>query len=418
MIFRKPSVFYAKKVAQAFVLLVMFYQLYQVTALYLLYKVDTNLRIDIPAKIKPHSLSICFYMSIPNEVVDRYTAPTIRQMLEHTPNGSQLVDATKVLDVKQNKWVWSVTNGVKPADEHFKISKYILDRQICYKFDPRNDSPLAVSDLAGNIIEYGTVLRVNFIREIDNFTSGPTVLRPIIHSSAYPHKSYMFSRRVRKEDPFKGETKNHFHLSPQTLNLTFLEPPYETNCYNYSKDGFEFRSECRNRCMIQQTIKLMQKVPANGICNESYNYPRLIPDFMNDDRLKRKTMRIREFCEKKVCFRRSCHSMTTITKIHRVFAKTLMISHVIPYDFWFHIWCRPSMSLVEVITYAMGIVGTYTGLCVMGLNPVSIFKRARTILVQRLLIRVRIGDMVRSTRKRDQNTRQSRQSGQLPRVET
>ena len=420
MIFQKPAIYYAKKLVQALVLLGMTYQLYQITALYLRYKVDTNLRIDIPAYIKTHSLSVCFYMSDQNEVLGQHSNPTIRQMLQNTPNASQLLDSIRILDAKRNKWYSdqfkaSLRSNAKKStsvDQHFRISKYVLDHQICYKFAPSDDSMLAVSDLASNILD-GIVFRVNFISDIDTFTSGPTVLRPIIHSSAYPHKSYMFSRRVNKDDPSKGETKNHFHLSPQTLNLTFLKPPYETNCYDYSKEGFETRSECRNRCMNMQTIKLLQKVPANGICNESYDYPRLN---QNDDRYSEQTARIKKFCEEKVCVRRSCHSLNTITKIHRVFAKTLTISHVIPHDFWFHIWCRPSMDLVEVITYAMGIVGTYTGLCVMRLNPISVLKRARTI--QQLIIQVKVSDWRRSTQKRKGTSTGMKRSDELSPVET
>ena len=203
-------------------------------------------------------------------------------------------------------------------------------------------------------------------------------------------------------------------MHPQTITTLLLEPPYETNCVNYSRLGYESQMDCIHTCMLNNTVSSLNRVPFSVVINQDFNLTFFSSVDMQDPKRELLFNAILRNCEKRICSRPACEYVLTITRTKQEVTGKFQLTHIVPISPWIKISHRPFLSLVEVITYVMGVIGTYTGLSVIALDPVHVtniwkkkgtrimfffaFSRREVPLVQKENIQVKSLIPVRHTR--------------------
>lgn len=366
----------------------MLFQLSGVLRLYLEYKAESQMTIGIPNKMKIHTLSFCISMEDftdfrpeTNDSTHKvYEITTNEQMISKTPPAEDLLVGFKV---RQNTFEWDKKNKSMISD-FWNLSKFTLSDYVCYKIDPI-DAPLVdVTAVATTPYGTGGIYHLYLNRSYD--FERIKMFLPVLHTEKYPHVAFGAAVHATRESAINNRSEmipekppstanNWSRMQPQTIRTRLLEPPYETNCFNYSRLGYESQMECSHTCRIMKTIVELNRLPFSVVISQSYDlkyFSRL--DRRDEDR-RRLFDEIVTSCESGICSRPACESILTITHTKQEVGTDFMLSHVVPVTPWIVINHRPVLSLIELVTYVMGIVSTYTGFSILSLEPVRLLRK-------------------------------------------
>ena len=151
----------------------MIYQLFAIFQLYLSYKVDGKLLIEIPSVIQTHTVSLCLghQNMIDYDLVDSYgpinvtksgeaiTAVKVKQsdMIKAMPASDRLLES---YSIRQPDTTQIIEGNASTADDHFTVSKYTMASYVCYRIMPKKVKAENVPSIAMAVIHPGTIFAV------------------------------------------------------------------------------------------------------------------------------------------------------------------------------------------------------------------------------------------------------------------
>lgn len=367
----------------------MIFQSAYILKLYFEYKTNLEMRIGIPAKVKIHSMSFCVPLyilaDVPDNTFDRfhlYEQLTHSQLLDKTPAAEDFIIGANfrkaILDYQfYNK-------SMIPTI--FNISKFSIAESVCYRIQPLHELTFDVKEISTTPYGFLNIFTVKVNR------SWPfekiRAFMAILHSpEKYPRDAFgagaattrvpAISKSTETVAPNPPATINNWsRLDPQTITTSLLEPPYETNCFNYSKMQFESQTECIHTCILNRSLLALSRVPYSVVVTHPYDL-RFFSSVDYRNATKRKIYEnIARICKHDICSRPACESVLTMTRTQLHIGRNFSLTHSSIISSWTFIKHRPFLSLVEAITYVMGIIGTYTGLTVLSLDPMRLFVSA------------------------------------------
>lgn len=170
------------------------------------------------------------------------------------------------------------------------------------------------------------------------------------------------------------------------LTVELLKPPFETMCRMYREVGIDSDADCVQQCIRKRTMERYHMIPFGVIVNDtlkgeeegvkmmSYN------NVVANQLFGRQQLEISEDCTSHVCKRRDCQVRTAITSTTELMDMDVRVIGLrlnVPSDPSILVTTSPTLNLVEFLTYAMSCVSTWTGLSIISLEPVSLYRQAK-----------------------------------------
>lgn len=382
----------------------MIIQLTAMARLYFSYKVTTTIDISIPDTIQPQALSFCTrytdimdYERLNNETgrnweytmdhlkVKKYQKElTLAEIFKFTPN----------ITLKETRFrksdTYDITMILGPAaNEHVIVHKYVYLEYMCYKIMQKDLEQQSYDFYSETIAMPGFAWGVWI--DLDNITDSnrhdkqnPLARAEIVKFTIHDVRTYPY--RSLKSVPGLGRRYDHgvrvahynmFQSSKVELRSNLLPTPYESDCFDYSENGFHDEVHCRQECVRNKMKKRFNKVPFSIIMNVSTDdHIAAFDDIVNPD-FVRGWKQMSAECANFTCRRTSCVTVTDLTKTIFMAIRNLRLWVMTPAEPWININARIAMNLVEFLTYVMGTIGTWTGITFVTLEPKQLYRIAR-----------------------------------------
>ena len=243
------------------------YQSSDISINYFKYKVQTKIKIKVtdPVPIKDYSICTRFLDLIDSDpdlvdnkvfVKDYILNHTVMDTFLATPSSDTIIASCVVRD--PNSFSVFVLNKTE-CYKVFKITRFIVSELICYEFEYRNRSHSFSTLQLLRSFWYARmiyVINVNTSSELNNVEW--------LYGAAYsnadgePYESLAMAQQVYTKTP-GNKSYNFFLTRYASYERTLLEPPYETNCYDY---GSSSRESCIMICLRNKTIESIHEIPA------------------------------------------------------------------------------------------------------------------------------------------------------------
>ena len=158
-----------------------------------------------------------------------------------------------------------------------------------------------------------------------------------------------------------------------------LPPPYETQCFDYMSLGFVHEMECKQRCLQQQTMMHLGKIPYSVIItNRTADKVISYLDLEKQD-FATKFRNLESGCHEN-CNMKPCVDGRFVTMTESKQSNRFIMMYIVPQQPSFMIETRPQMTVVEFITYLLSTVSTWTGLSIISMNPMNLWREIRNKL--------------------------------------
>ena len=365
----------------------MIYQQYQIVDLFLQHKVTTTTSVYNPRIIDYLSVTICVPLEFMNvtclnrETSSNYTedisqallrnimtTTTAYTILKCTPTGDDLVYLYYYPDSNRSN------DFLNPYPMDFITEKFLYRYSVCLKIRLSSYPSMTLEDAASSgglgVIALNTKFKLaNFIT-IAFGSPDKTPVRDIITS----RRLIQHTSNVSKGIP------NYYFYNHYLLQTQSLEYPYESDCFDYRKEGMNDDFECINSCFINKMLDAWNEVPVSAVTFEPLNYTFGEYRYSNSS-VHRTISRLKELCRRE-CRKIPCENtqVTTLTEKefynHKLNAKvSFLIHHNIPFLPFVSITSRASQSPVEFFLNVLSTFSTWTGLSILLLNPVKLLKK-------------------------------------------
>ena len=358
------------------------WQLVQISSEYFKYKVDSRTSVFTPKIVQDLSMIICLPMEFsinfekfntelqydwtPNEFIrqEMLWNLSIYQIYNYTYEAENIL-----YGVQYRKNASEVDFAEANFSSILEMEKYLYMSDLCYLYSVRSFTPFSVQ-----LIKYAWIMLLDFgnkISKADGFQlffaeKGRTPFRETIEAPPI----------YRGGSSIKYDT---FYSSHYSIRGHLLPPPYETHCYNYSQRNFRNSIECYESCFVLKTFNKWGGISiASLIPNKKVDYKFL--KISNFTKYYAEEDKIRQYCQSS-CPDTTCDDtqIVTIQEREAYYNVSKNISMVwqrktpsIPSA---EILCRPTSTLTELILYMMSSVSTWTGLSMMSINPLLLFRR-------------------------------------------
>lgn len=332
--------------------------------------------VDYPRLQRETGLSVYYPapVNITRDILwDAKSALTVSQIFNYSPPINEFFHSCKVRFPDDYRIETYTGNDCLNT---FKMSKYYAQEYVCYRLDPRDSlmmkykiSATALSD--PNVLYNVRVNATAFARL--------AVLKLVLHDRPTPTHSFSLAPWYDVFfNPFSGIYSNDYiTLTYIKMIFNLLPYPYDTNCRDYASEGLQNAVNCIEQCLQENIILQFGKVPFSGIIDEPLNLKPISPyDIVNETRAKELDA-IETFC-KGVCKKATCKLSYSITRMVVTYdrAPTTVVVKVPPEPFVI-IAYKPAVPLVEFITIVLSCFGTWFGVSILGLNPVTILRKRK-----------------------------------------
>lgn len=394
---------YGKKLIQRLVtavfLLVLFsgmiIQMTAVISLYLSYKVESKITIEVPRTMFPHSVSICTsFIDILEQTPDtEFSVITEAEMLRVTPAAESLV--TKAFIRTDNSLSWPSFTGPQIVD-HLLVSKFTIADYVCYRIKMRKRRRVSARSIATKT--YGTGMIYKLILNSSSVIRNIRKYILVMHEEEdFPFRALtvapLVTRQVPKNQTNQDLSNNWAKVYPQVIRSLLQPSPYEDECRDYRPAGFGSHTECAHQCIREKIQQSFHRLPYSSIIRNSTNM-RIFSkeDEQESEGSADKYEQISRSCQTdaSLCGRASCVFVTVVTKTEMLTGPEFRVDHVVPQSAWITMHNRPVLTMAEFLTYVMGIIGTYTGLSLMSFEPMTGWRKVSS--------RFRVNDSLSSCR--------------------
>lgn len=350
-----------------------------VTVWYLAFLVDTSMDIDIDLHYGPGDqyCSFCTPSSgIMNQTfrgnVTLADSLTVKQIRDLTPDSKYFLQQIEVKDQFTSR-LYTITENLH---DYVTVTKSTVGYYVCYTMVLDNDGieefmkPQRTSrpSMSNTLINF-------YINESSLFTQADHY-RIMLHRGSLPYEEFDFAPVIRRDlanpDSLIG---NKVEIYPQIINIERLPPPYESNCTSYYDMGFTSYSHCFQSCFANKTMQRFGRIPLSAMVDTSVDMRILYPNDDMRDELEMMMIDCTEFS----CISKDCYEDIVLTIASELLSKNFTITIVSPRSPNFNIHTRNVQALPDYIFYIIGLIGNYMGLCVLSLEPVSLYRLCRKI---------------------------------------
>ena len=369
------------------------WQLMSICQLYFQYKVVTRITIFIPTIINPLALNLCLkmplifdYEGIRNSTGNNWTYDaiisgrrlatenklmhnlTIEQMFKFTPQENDVVDRVRLTNSSLSSDL--VVQG-DDAKKLVKVDKYLYMIYVCYRISLIRDEPLSLQHFASSLRSHGMI---RFYQFSERLNRSDVIKFAVGAVDEIPFRGLMISPYIFREynDSLKEAKYGYFVSHHYSMEVELLEYPFETLCYNYTTIGFKEEMECIEACVTKKTWDRFKKLPFTAAITASSKKKVLSGIDLEDNDKNRDFIKIQTDCATKECSRLSCRNTQYFTFTNSFSRRFFRWKHVIPLQTSFIISSRPQFTVVELITYLLGTISTWTGLSIMSMNPIDL----------------------------------------------
>lgn len=369
-----------------------FYQIGNILDEYLEYETTTRLTVGIPETLRVPDLSACIVVSDVFDY-DRYNR-------DHNTNlenvNSSDFDAATVLVNKVNlNALFNYTPAInsyvtecrfrqpKAFDyellhssncmKYFTIRKYFLQEYMCYwiGLSIYENSTYVYSDIAYADSLQGMFYTISFSGEHIKRTS---FMRLFLHPAFadepndYPDTGTAYSVDVfRAFNNLTGVHENNYYTLIYNNLINYrLRKPYHPHCIDYTRIGFNYRSDCLKSCLNNLTIDRFNKMP----------YPMIIPgpstfqvisgyDVVNRTRaveLYALNVKCNHLCQYDDC---TTISMLTKVRVSKFGSDMLTFRVNIPREPDVVVQFMPRITLTEFVIYLFSCFSTWYGISII-----------------------------------------------------
>lgn len=362
------------------------WQLTSVIDLYFQYRVTTSTFIFRPEAVNPLGVTLCvnwrtvFDYKRANRDLNRNITKDsygYANIYWHNMEVPYVFKYTPRTDEVLDKFNYKTKNKSHPMhyaaniSDHVDVQKFFVRKFVCYTIVVKGDEPLYSREIAvTNNYEY-EVKRFTFHRQLENANEIKIILGPIDH---LPYKGLGSTPAIDRRLISSSATDlNRFRSRHLTISATSMPSPYDTDCRDFKKDGFHDRYHCIDDCITSQVrINLKNKVCALSPILE----PREAKIFMwGDDPIFQK---IEHYCEFSRCAKRECHDTDIVTltdaSLDLIPNRQFIWRHEVTFQISIEIRSIPALPFVEFLIYILGSISTWTGLSVLGCNPLALQK--------------------------------------------
>jgi len=394
------------------------YQIYNISYQYFSFEINTNVRLVIDKKVKPPSPTFCFatintikWDKLSKKQVDKIFAgiydfdetfdpnkdplfvvsvvknASIFELIRLVSNTLDTISIPDLVDkysltpcdILNCDWVGVYhpkLNGLKfgTFDSMFDVNIYLRDVSICMSLELKQE--------IYDFIEFNNVKRqiiASYL--ISLLTFNPQAVEQL-NSRGF---NFMFEERNRVSE---GGMSSYLSLSirsGQTFGITYdeyqenlLPPPFDTDCRDYSKEGFLGQDNCYEKCVRRESLKACGKIMPSLIILPNETNP-IIPSFefaketggisssvlSGGKTVKQLFNQISQSCEES-CMQRDC-------KIHSFFPKLMTldqntgredfgINNFIRHGPMTVATCLPQYSLIQFLTDVSSSLGFWFGI--------------------------------------------------------
>lgn len=268
---------------------------------------------------------------------------------------------------------------------YFKVTKFFLLEYICYRYIyiGKDGSTLFTFDeLANAPAGPGAIYEV---APGSNF-SEYKITKMIAHEAyKYPYEATSFSpvldRDVTLEakEGEKGTVEKFNSFSGAKFILTYfvlkeerLEPPFETNCFDYGSIKApitETKTDCHQMCVRDRVIRTHNRVPFSSIIIQSLTQRVISYNDLRDESLLNHLFSLHRLCSE-ICSKPDCIESTTFTKIRTRPKGRLAMRMTISDSPSISINYKPVMRAIEYFIYILSTLGVWFGVSIYGIfNP-------------------------------------------------
>lgn len=350
-----------------------------------------NLDVDIPGKVVPPDLSLCFrYIDIfnttryaidkniqlkntksPEDIRLAQATVTIADIFDYTPATDEIFKSC--MTRLHKTYTFEIRNGSRCFDV-FTVDNYYMQEYICYRINWETATNVTYSyrNLAYALTYPGMFFGVRF--DLDTFEAADNI-KAIVHKSGdFPFKSSAYAPSFsRNYEPEKKKAKyNYFQLAYALVSIRRLPAPYTTNCRDYNASGFASINDCIKECLVAKTLSMFDKLPFTTIATEksdkkhingadiaNLTFSKILNDLENG---------CGSNCKHLDCIEQ--YSLTSVLK-EEVGEDDSVLSFIVyvPRDPTFNITYHPKLTLTEYLIYVFSCFGTWFGLSAMNVNP-------------------------------------------------
>ena len=205
----------------------------------------------------------------------------------------------------------------------------------------------------------------------------------------YPYSSIFAARYI-----YRGANSsiNFYRSSHYTTLVDILPAPYETDCYDYTRDGFHDEAECRELCFANRTFDLLGKLPEPTLITQSSDLSILQANEYNerDNNQIAVLNQIRFNCSLYECHRKACYTthistvsdngISVVPSEEDATDRVISWQHIVPNQPSFEIRCRATTSFIDLLLFILSCVSSWTGFSVLSLSPEKVWTGFEDIL--------------------------------------
>ena len=273
---------------------------------------------------------------------------TVREIIENTFNSNQIVISCS-LRYKSSRY-FHFWNDSKLCNELFTIKKYFTQDSICYLFEPKQIKVPALNYFTANMfpgVKYSLGLN-------DSFAQHMRYYKYVVHSNIWlPFTSKKYAEVRRTDSP----TKERYNIKFARFWIKYLGHPYdEFTCTS----EIHAQGQCREYCIMNQTIAKYGRVAYDLDTNIPYDYPAITKKQTENAEFSSTIDNIVSKCMKS-CKVRYCLFDYTTTKFDcddyshaTIYVKTPSAPDTLSISV-------PAINLLDLFVYIMGALGSWFG---------------------------------------------------------
>ena len=289
-------------------------QVVNVMRTYFEFATKTVISFEIDPRIPPPNVDICFYYEelIPtpfrNDLnttnyhhiltkADEFHNYSLATLLSKSPPGDEIISACRVRD-KSKGVLWLIKlHPVETCKRHFNITRYYMDRKICYHFEPYDQVVMGQVNkkwewhMPG--MYYTLILSPN-LAKVTDLTYALNYEKPPEVSSEYAYSD------------FETTNRKMIILTSYVHEQFLLQLPYDTRC-----DPALRNKSCIRKCLVNETVTKLNRLPYSMSYTENFvnRNPHLhllkYSDIKSDEKANKIWVEIEEKCER-ICDRTNC----------------------------------------------------------------------------------------------------------------
>ena len=341
------------------------WQVAKVSEQYFRYSTLTQLSINRKSKIVPPSFTICFgHQQFPKTTIGYNRTSRLFEspaaVFKATPSVDQMFRGCILRSTRTSKKThFKFPNQTIECYRLFDIIKLNKQAKVCYQFEIKSNDSFDYRLVGSGYDMYSEIFTLELMPLFIQHTYMFYYLTP--RGQKIYGTSRISSELFRHLNTTSGVGKsNGLTANWKKQTIVLLPAPYQTDCVDYSTIGYESRSHCSDKCLIDGYIDQFGKLPFDVSHYEFHEWidKKYLFDESNDDP---KQIKIRAICDEK-CKRPDCYFEDMSSKFVGPEEKEFIYISLYPPDEpEVVVKHAPQMELLDFVTYILSCISFWFG---------------------------------------------------------